>query len=780
MSRRIHPPGNGKTAAPRTRSEIAARAPPPPRTNLAVKPAASKSVAPKPAAVPPAKASRIPLIGLTLIAAAGLAIAIAALVFHFRTGGGQIEYSEEVLSKDLVAVEPETSGGDLADSAPADAGEDALPDVATPALMATAGDPIVVKRQQSVPRQILKVEGAAAKAATSLKLPGEVFRLTDTLSGPAGGLSTGVPGSQLSFAFTQTEGDSEDDSGAATPQDPQTQDATVITVGGGDDVMEAGPSRFTFMQAVDAETPLADLLTGAGFDGEAAKKVAAAFKDQFGLEKLAKADAVAAAGFRPDASSTPYIPVQVAIYRGGEALGSLAFTEYETYEKGENPWLGQDIFQDTEEAAPVAKLRLLDVIYNTAMRNKLSTTVAGEIIQLLSRNHDLEQSANGDETMLVLFGTKARDQKSGLGRVLYVRIDRGSDDPLECFSFQPAPRSPFECVSGSGEGAVGGGMVSPLPKGIIMAKFGPIRDPVTKKRRMNYGVDWVAPPGSPVVAAYAGQVIFAGVDDKTGTTVKLAHDGGQVTVYANLNTIANGMAEGRSVRPGQRLGTVGLTAGQSEARLHFELLRNGQPVDPFGAYQAQVEKGGAVETMVYRITTIESGNNCHARNPLSTAVGLGQFIKTTWMTTIRTYRPDLVAGRSVGEVLALREDCAIALEMTTAFTRANASTLRASGQLVTPGNLYLAHFLGVGGAIKALASNPQTQIADAFGASHVQANPFESGKTLGWLIEWAARKMAGKGKAPIVASSPAQAKAKSFASNSNFVKFKEAVTAMLN
>ena len=69
---------------------------------------------------------------------------------------------------------------------------------------------------------------------------------------------------------------------------------------------------------------------------------------------------------------------------------------------------------------------------------------------------------------------------------------------------------------------------------------------------------------------------------------------------------------------------------------------------------------------------------------------------------------------------------------------------------------------------------------NAFGADVVNANPFLEGKTTGWLIEWAARKMAGKGKAPIISASTPQARAQSFANNANFKKFKDAVAMMLN
>jgi hypothetical protein len=322
-------------------------------------------------------------------------------------------------------------------------------------------------------------------------------------------------------------------------------------------------------------------------------------------------------------------------------------------------------------------------------------------------------------------------------------------------------------------------MVTPV-RGVMTAKFGPVKDRVTKKRRFNPGIEWTAPPGSAVVAAFAGKVLFAGAVGRYGNTVKLAHDDGSMTVYSYLKSFAPDLVEGSYLRAGQRLGTVGHSASSDEPLLFFQQLRNNQPVDPFGEYQNRVETGGAIEKLVYRITTIESANNCKAANPLSSAVGLGQFIKSTWLRIIKDLRPDLMVGRSRVEILALRTDCDLALAMTTALTRENAAYIRAAGQQVTPGSLYLAHFLGPGGAAKALRSNRASGVADVMGADVVKANPFLSGKDVGWMIDWAARKMAGKGKAPPASSGGSQTTANAYAGHKAFNQYRAIVTALLN
>lgn len=162
---------------------------------------------------------------------------------------------------------------------------------------------------------------------------------------------------------------------------------------------------------------------------------------------------------------------------------------------------------------------------------------------------------------------------------------------------------------------------------------------------------------------------------------------------------------------------------------------------------------GAVNRVVQKIIGVESGGNASAKNPNSSASGLGQFIDSTWLTTVRKYRPDL-AGQSDSALLAMKTDPALGREMTTRFTEENANGLKSNGVAVTPGNLYLAHFAGLGGAIRVNTASDGESVAAVLGPSVVKANSFLQGKTVGDLKQWAAKKMGGP-VAPNVAGNPA-------------------------
>ena len=95
----------------------------------------------------------------------------------------------------------------------------------------------------------------------------------------------------------------------------------------------------------------------------------------------------------------------------------------------------------------------------------------------------------------------------------------------------------------------------------------------------NDGIDIAAPIGEPVHAAADGVCIAAGEEIQTyGKLVVIRHDGGYVTVYADNSELE--VKEGDKVRRGQIIARSGQSGGAASPRLHFELHRDGQAIDP--------------------------------------------------------------------------------------------------------------------------------------------------------------------------------------------------------
>jgi hypothetical protein len=158
---------------------------------------------------------------------------------------------------------------------------------------------------------------------------------------------------------------------------------------------------------------------------------------------------------------------------------------------------------------------------------------------------------------------------------------------------------------------------------------------------------------------------------------------------------------------------------------------------------------GALGVVVGKIVAVESGGDAAAKNPLSSAYGLGQFTKDTWLAAIRRHRPDLAARLTANELLETRSNPQLAREMVLRHAEDNATVLVRAGHTATAGNVYLAHFAGVGGALKLLAADPAASVSSVLGDAVVRANPFLKGMNAGEVVRWAGDKMAGTAGVPL-------------------------------
>ena len=94
------------------------------------------------------------------------------------------------------------------------------------------------------------------------------------------------------------------------------------------------------------------------------------------------------------------------------------------------------------------------------------------------------------------------------------------------------------------------------------------------------GLDMMAPEGSPIRAAAAGTVIYAGWYFAYGNIVDIQHADGVVTRYAHMSAFAPGITPGTPVTAGEFIGKVGHTGRAHGSHVHFEVRINGRPVDP--------------------------------------------------------------------------------------------------------------------------------------------------------------------------------------------------------
>ncbi|NPA79609.1 MAG: M23 family metallopeptidase [Thermotogae bacterium] len=119
----------------------------------------------------------------------------------------------------------------------------------------------------------------------------------------------------------------------------------------------------------------------------------------------------------------------------------------------------------------------------------------------------------------------------------------------------------------------------PPVRGIPISGYGVRRDPLTGGLKFHEGIDYAAPEGTPIVATADGVVEKAGRSDAGyGIQVLIDHGDGIKTRYAHMMRAL--VRVGDTVKRGQVIGLVGNTGRSVGDHLHYEVLVNGQPVNP--------------------------------------------------------------------------------------------------------------------------------------------------------------------------------------------------------
>ena len=114
--------------------------------------------------------------------------------------------------------------------------------------------------------------------------------------------------------------------------------------------------------------------------------------------------------------------------------------------------------------------------------------------------------------------------------------------------------------------------------GQISKSFGMAMHPLLMITRMHSGIDLSGVKGEAVVSSAGGVVREARFNAEYGNYVVVDHGAGWETIYAHLDRVAISARD--CVAAGQKVGTVGSTGISSGPHLHFELHRDGRPVDP--------------------------------------------------------------------------------------------------------------------------------------------------------------------------------------------------------
>jgi murein DD-endopeptidase MepM/ murein hydrolase activator NlpD len=118
----------------------------------------------------------------------------------------------------------------------------------------------------------------------------------------------------------------------------------------------------------------------------------------------------------------------------------------------------------------------------------------------------------------------------------------------------------------------------PVANARFGSPFGNRLDPFSQRLSFHSGIDLAARAGTPIHATAGGRVIFSGQKPGYGKVIEIDHGDALVTRYGHASRLV--ARKGDLVRPQQHIADVGSTGRSTGPHLHFELLRDGEAIDP--------------------------------------------------------------------------------------------------------------------------------------------------------------------------------------------------------
>ncbi len=234
-----------------------------------------------------------------------------------------------------------------------------------------------------------------------------------------------------------------------------------------------------------------------------------------------------------------------------------------------------------------AGISLYESLYETALKQGLARPIIDEMVHAFANDVDFQRSVQPGDA-LVAFIADA-DEIEPHPQLLYASIIV-RDQLFKYYRFQTPDDNIVDYYDENGRSTRKFLIRKPINGGEMTSGFGMRYHPILRYAKMHTGVDWAAPIGTPIMAAGAGAVIQAELTSGYGRRVMIQHANGYVTTYNHMSGFARGIVQGVRVTQGQTIGYLGQSGLATGPHLHYEVIINGNFVDPMAIKLARTRE----------------------------------------------------------------------------------------------------------------------------------------------------------------------------------------------
>lgn len=326
---------------------------------------------------------------------------------------------------------------------------------------------------------------------------------------------------------------------------------------------------------------LEDILAEARVQKDQARSVIAALPARRGQPLVSEGQRVRILFAEGEAGTRGPLVLRLSIYTDDREDATVALSDAGVYvqiaRSEPTPASRRPVPDEDEDEEESGATRLYNAFYETALKQELPRPVIDELVRIFANDVDFQRSVTGGDAFEAFY--EESEEGDGRFELLYASVTaRG--ETFRYFRFHSTDDGMLDYYDQQGRSTRKFLIRKPLAGGEQRSGFGMRRHPIMGYMRMHTGVDWSGPTGTPIVAAGNGVVVKAARESGYGNRVEIQHANGYVTTYNHLSGFARGINEGVRVRQGQVIGFLGSTGLSTGPHLHYEVIVNGNFVDP--------------------------------------------------------------------------------------------------------------------------------------------------------------------------------------------------------
>lgn len=226
--------------------------------------------------------------------------------------------------------------------------------------------------------------------------------------------------------------------------------------------------------------------------------------------------------------------------------------------------------------------KIFSSFYKTGLAAGIPADTLADLIRIYSYDVDFQRDIKrGDKLEVLMERLQTKEGViAGYGGVAFAQLEL-DNRKIAIYRYEDKNGN-VDYYNEKGESLRKALLRTPINGARITSGFGMRMHPLLGYSKMHRGVDFGAAPGTPIYAAGNGIVEIAGWNGGYGNYVRVRHDGKYATAYAHASHIAKGIHPGVRVKQGQVIAYVGSTGMSTGPHLHYEVLVNGQQVNPSG------------------------------------------------------------------------------------------------------------------------------------------------------------------------------------------------------